>query len=167
MRRSLLAAAAFLVVGSLASAQGPSAKPNFSGKWTLIADPAAPAMQQGAAQAADYGGLGEASEITMDEKTISIARPSQTVPKSVFNLDGSETRTTIDVGGGTMVDLVLKSKWVEKKLAMTTWATFQGQTFQIDLAFSLDDKGNLVVEHTVPPIGNNPGGSMTVKYKKQ
>jgi hypothetical protein len=170
MRRSShLLAAALLSIGGVALAQTSGAKPNFTGKWAIIHDTGAAAAQQGAAaSAADYGGLGDASEIVMDDKTLTINRPSQMVPKSVFNLDGTDTHASVDIGGGQMVDLVLRAKWEGNKLMTATLASVQGQQFEIDLNLSLDDKGNLVSEHIVPPLGNGmQGGTMVNKYKKQ
>jgi hypothetical protein len=165
-RSSSLIATALVFVGATAFAQ---AKPNFTGKWAVMADTGSLATQQGNARgAADYGGLGDAGEIVMDAKTLTITRPSQIVPKSVFNLDGTETRGSVDIGGGQMADLVLKARWEGNKLMTATLATVQGQQYEIDLNMWLDDKGNLVTEHIVPPLGAQmPGGTMVTKYKKQ
>ncbi len=165
-RTSLLPLAALLVFGGNAFAQ---AKPNFSGKWTILPDSAASAQQQGMPRGgAAMGGLSEEAIIAQDDKTISIARELTVGPmKSVFNLDGSETHQSLDVGNGNIVDLTLKSKWDGAKLLTSTWVNLQGQTFEIVLNLWLDDKGNLVSEHITPAMGNNPGGTEIAKYKKQ
>jgi hypothetical protein len=165
-RTSLLSVAALLLIGGNALAQ---AKPNFAGKWTILPDSAASAQQQGMPRGgAAMGGLSEQATITQDDKTISIARELTIGPMtSVFNLDGSETHQSVDIGNGNMVDLTLKSKWDGAKLLTSTWVNLQGQTLEIVLNLWLDDKGNLVSEHITPAIDNNPGGTEIAKYKKQ
>jgi len=167
MRRTrLLPIAALSLVGSTAFAQ---AKPNFSGKWAILPDSSASAQQQGVPRGgAAMGGLSEAATITQDDKTISIARELTVGPMtSVFNLDGSETHQSLDIGNGNVVDLTLKSKWEGSKLLTSTWVNVQGQSFEIVLNLSLDDTGSLVSEHITPAMGNNPGGTEIAKYKKQ
>ena len=165
-RTSLLSIAALSLIGSTASAQ---AKPSFGGKWTILPDSSASAQQQGVPRGgAAMGGLSEAATITQDDKTISIARELTVGPMtSVFNLDGSESRQSLDIGNGNVVDLTLKSKWEGSKLLTSTWVNVQGQSFEIVLNLWLDDKGNLVSEHVTPAMGNNPGGTEIAKYKKQ
>src|SRR4051812_25885717 len=147
MRRSMLfsSVAAVLLMSSSAFAQ---AKPNFTGKWTLLPDPTQPgAMRGGAAM----GGLGDEATITQDDKTISVSRQGPNgLLTTAFNLDGSESHQTIDVGNGNLLDLALKASWDGAKLS--TWTAFdiQGQQMQIQLMFALDDKGNLVTTHTTP-----------------
>jgi len=170
MRRSTFALAGLLLTSGALLAQAPAAaKPNFTGKWAVTVDTGDVAMQAGNARGAvDYGGLGDPGEIIQDAKTLTIIRSSQIVPKSIFNLDGTETRGSVDIGGGNMVDLVLKARWEGSKLLLATLASVQGQQFEIDLNLSLDDKGRLVAEHIVPPLGAQmPGGTMVTKYKKQ
>ena len=165
-RATLLSAAALLLIGSSAFAQ---TKPNFAGKWTILPDSAAAVQQQGMPRGgAAMGGLSEEATITQDDKTLSISRELTVGPmKSVFNLDGTETRQSLDIGNGNMVDLTLTAKWDGNKLLTATWVNLQGQGFEIDLNLSLDDKGNLVSEHITPTMGNNPGGTEITKYKKQ
>jgi hypothetical protein len=167
MRRTrLLSAAALLLIGSSAFAQ---AKPNFNGKWVILPDSVASAQQQGMPRGgAAMGGLSEEATIAQDDKTLSIARELTVGPvKSVFNLDGSETRQSLDIGNGNIVDLTLKAQWEGTKLLTSTWVNLQGQSFEIVLNLSLDDKGNLISEHITPAMGNNPGGTEIAKYKKQ
>ena len=168
MRRTSLlpVAAALLLIGGNAFAQ---AKPNFAGKWAILPDSAASAQQQGQPRGgAAMGGLSEEATITQDDKTLSIARELTVGPMtSVFNLDGSETHQSLDIGNGNIVDLTLKSKWEGAKLLTSTWVNLQGQTFEIVLNLWLDDKGNLVSEHITPAMGNNNGGTEITKYKKQ
>ena len=165
-RATLFSAATLLLIGSTAFAQ---AKPNFNGKWVILPDSAASAQQQGMPRGgAAMGGLSEEATIVQDDKTLSIARELTVGPmKSVFSLDGSETQQSLDIGNGNMVDLTLKAKWDGAKLLTSTWVNIQGQSFEIVLNLSLDDKGNLVSEHITPAMGNNSGGTEITKYKKQ
>jgi len=165
-RATLLSSAALLFLGSSAFAQ---AKPNFAGKWTILPDSAASVQLQGMPRGgAHMGGLSEEAIITQDDSTLTISRQLTIGPmKSVFNLKGTETHASVDIGNGNMVDLTLKSKWEGAKLLTSTWVNMQGQSFEIVLNLSLDDKGNLVSEHITPAMGNNsPGGTEIAKYKK-
>jgi hypothetical protein len=163
MRRSLLLSpvAAVVLMSSSAFAQ---AKPNFTGKWTLLPDSTQQGMMRGGAA---MGGLGEGAMITQDEKTITVSRQGPNgLLTTAFNLDGSESHQTIDIGNGNMLDLALKASWDGAKLSTWTGFDIQGQQMQIQLVFALDDKGNLVTTHTTPTLGNNPGGTEVAKYKK-
>ena len=85
--------------------------------------------------------------------------------KSVFNLDGTETYASVDVGG-QQIPLTMKTRWENNKLITSTWANV-GQTIEIILNFWLDDKGNLVTEHIMPAMGADMmGGTLVTKYKK-
>jgi hypothetical protein len=168
MRRAtvLSSAAALLFLSTSAFAQ---AKPNFTGKWTILPD-SSPAAQQGMPRGgSNMGGLGEEATIAQDDKTISVTRagPSGDPFTTVFNLDGTETHQSLDIGNGNIIDLTLKSRWNDKQLVTSTWANVQGQGIEIILSFSLDDKGILSTEHTTPAMGNGmPGGTTVTKYKK-
>lgn len=165
MRRSLyMSAAALLFAGTTALAQ---VKPNYSGKWTILPD-SAPVQLQGMSRGGgEMGGLGEEAVIVQDEKTIAITRatPNMGEFKSIFNLDGTESYANVNVQGQA-IPLTLKSRWDGGKLIMSTWANV-GQTIEIIMTFTIDDKGNLVTEHIFPPMGGGmSGGTLITKYKK-
>ena len=164
MKRTLFASAALVMFAGTAFAQ---AKPNFSGKWTLLPDTAAVQLQGVSPGGAEMGGLASEATITQDDKTITIKRmtPNMGEMVSVFNLDGSETYATVNVQGQS-IPLTMKTRWEGSKLITSTWANV-GQTIEIILNFSLDDKGNLVTEHIMPAMGNGMnGGTLISKYKK-
>jgi hypothetical protein len=99
MRRiSILSSAALVLFAGTALAQ---AKPNFSGKWTLLPDTAAVQLQGISAGGGEMGGLSSEATIVQDDKTITITRMTPTMGefKSVFNLDGTETYSTVNVQG--------------------------------------------------------------------
>lgn len=166
MKRTFLASAAALLVAGTALAQ---AKPNFSGKWTILPDSAAVQQQGVSPGGGEMGGLGSEATITQDEKTITVKRmtPNMGELVSVFNLDGSETYSNVNVQG-QQIPLTMKTRWENGKLITSTWANVgNGQQIEIILNFSLDAKGNLVTEHTMPAMGNGMnGGTLVTKYKK-
>ena len=167
MRRiSLLTSAAVVLFAGTALAQ---AKPNFSGKWTLIPDSASVQLQGISAGGGEMGGLSNEATITQDEKTITIKRATPNMGEftSVFNLDGTETYASVNVQG-QQIPLTMKSRWETGKLITSTWANVgNGQQIEIILNFSLDAKGNLVTEHIMPAMGPAmPGGTLVTKYKK-
>jgi hypothetical protein len=165
MRRiSILSSAALVLFAGTALAQ---AKPNFSGKWTILPDTAAVQLQGISAGGAEMGGLASEATIVQDDKTITITRPTPTMGefKSVFNLDGTETYSSVNVQG-QQIPLTMKTRWEDKKLITSTWANV-GQQIEIILNLWFDDKGNLVTEHVLPAMGAQmTGGTLITKYKK-
>lgn len=165
MRRTslLMSAAAVLFASTSALAQ---AKPNFSGKWTIIPDTAQVQLQGISAGGPEMGGLGAEGKIEMTDKTLTVTRPTPNMGEftSIFNLDGTETYSSVNVGG-QQIPLTMKTRWDGNKLITSTWANV-GQMIEIILNLSLDDKGNLVTEHVLPAMGNGGGGTLVTKYKK-
>jgi hypothetical protein len=165
MKRTLLASAAAIVfVGSSALAQ---AKPNFSGKWTIINDTAQVQLQGISPGGGEMGGLSTEATIVQDDKTLKITRMTPTMGEftSIFNLDGTETYSNVSVQG-QQIPLTMKTRWDGNKLVTSTWANV-GQQIEIILNFSLDAKGNLVTEHTMPAMGGGSnGGTLVTRYKK-
>jgi hypothetical protein len=166
MRRTsfIMSAAAVVFAASSALAQ---AKPNFSGKWTIVPDTAMVQLQGISPGGGEMGGLSDAATIEQNDKTITVTRstPNMGEFKSVFNLDGTETYASVNVGG-QQIPLTLKARWENGKLITSTWANV-GQMIEIILNFSLDAKGNLVTEHVMPAMGNGMnGGTLVTRYKK-
>ncbi|HET9425458.1 MAG TPA: hypothetical protein VFO55_08810 [Gemmatimonadaceae bacterium] len=166
MRRTsfLVSAAALIFTAGTALAQ---ARPNFSGKWTLVPDSAQVQLQGVSPGGGEMGGLSDVATIEQNDKTLTVTRatPNMGEFKSVFNLDGTETYSSVNVNGQA-IPLTMKTRWEGNKLITSTWANV-GQVIEIILNFSLDDKGNLVTEHVVPAMGNGmTGGTLITKYKK-
>lgn len=165
-RTSLLASAALVLFSGTALAQ---ARPNFSGKWIMLPDSASVQLQGISAGGGEMGGLGNEATIVQDEKTITITRatPNMGEFKSIMNLDGTETYSTVNVNG-QQIPLTMKTRWENGKLITSTWAGVGGaQAIEIILNFSLDAKGNLVTEHVLPAMGAQmPGGTLLTKYKR-
>ena len=161
MRRVLtFALAAMLAVAAL-PVLAQSSKPNFAGQWALVPD----------ANAAS-GGMGMMAgdmTIAQNEKTVTITRslPQFGDMKSVYNLDGSDSSNTLNLGGND-VTMVSKAKWDGSKLTIKTSFDVGGQSAETSMSLSLDGSGNLLVESTRPDFQGG-GGPVTTKatYKKK
>jgi hypothetical protein len=154
MRRAFVALSLVLVSATLASAQG---KPNFTGKWALAAP-----------NAAEVGMNPTSMTVTQDDKTITLLSTGQMGEiKTIFNLDGTQAKSPIEVQGMT-IDRVTKSTWDGNKLVLTTVSDFQGQTFETKQIWSLGTDGALTVDATRPDFQGG-GAPITSKlvYKKQ
>jgi hypothetical protein len=159
MRLTSVITSAALVVMTALPAAAQSA--DFSGKWLLVPDPAA-APAQG-------GGPGRRPspeiDITKDAKTLTLVRVTPNGErKSVYNLDGSESKNTMTFGGNSM-DQLSKVTWSGNTMVVTTTGEVNGNKFESTMALSLDAAGNLVLENTFP---TPDGGKNTSKvmYKK-
>ena len=157
----LIGAAAFLFVHAGLLAQ---AMPNFAGKWTLVADPNAP---QGGRGGGFGGGLGAEATVVQDAKTLTITRVGpQGEIKSVYNLDGSDSKNTMG-GGGQTFESISKAKWDAGKLVISTKLDFGGNAFETTMNLSLDASGNLIVESTRPDFQGGGAPVVTkLTYKK-
>ena len=147
---------ALIVVATLASAQQ---SPNFSGKWTLVPDPAA--------TGGFGGGLGQEATITQDASSITIKRTTQMGEfTTIYKLDGSESRNTLNFQGNA-IEQISKTRWDGGTLKIETSMSFDGNAVQVSSAMSLDSSGNLLVESTRPDMQGG-GAPITTKttYKK-
>jgi hypothetical protein len=153
-------AAAIVFITASVFAQTP---PSFAGKWTVIADPNAPA----GGGRGGTGGLGQTATIVQDATSMTITR---TTPMgeftSTYKLDGSESKNTLNMGGNT-IDQVSKVKSDGGMLVVNTTMTFDGNPVEVSMTLSLDAAGNLVVESTRPDFQGG-GAPITTKttYKK-
>jgi len=108
------------VVATVAIAQG---KPDFSGKWT-------PAQARGA------------MKVAQTEKTLTVERETgQGLTKTVYNLDGTETRSDLRRSDGTLATVTAIARWDGDKLVITTKSA-NGESSQ---SWSLKD-GKLQIE---------------------
>jgi hypothetical protein len=125
-------------------------------------------------------GLGDGATIVQDEKTLTITRTTQAGElKSVYNLDGSDSRNTLTLGGrmgggggggggaaGGGIETVSKARWDANKLVIATTLTFGQNSFETTMSLSLDDKGNLVIESTNPGRGGAVPTTTKTSYRK-
>ena len=168
-RAAVLVSAAALVLSTVAIFA--QAKPNFTGKWTMVADPTAPAAPAAGGGRGGRGGgmmgMGASFTIAQDDKTLTVTRQVQgTDVKSVYNLDGSDSKNTMNMGGNAM-EQVSKAKWDGNKLVVTTSINFNGTAVELGTTYSLDATGNLVVESTRPDFqGGGAPTKTTATYKK-
>lgn len=157
MKRAMsLAAAVSIVIAAAVSAQTP---PNFTGKWTLVPDPAAPAP----------GGMPPSQTLTIvqDAKTLTVTRTIQMGEfTTVYNLDGSESKNTLNFNGNS-IDQVSKTKWDGEKLIVNTTMSFENTPVEFSMVISQDAAGTLGLESTRPDFQGG-GAPITTKstYKK-
>lgn len=154
MRRvtAMLSAAAFVLATAVAFAQAP----NFAGKWAPDADknPAPAAGGGGGGRGGGRGGGGPMT-ITQDAKTLTIERDmGGNAVKTVYNLDGSESKNT-QMGRGGQTEVVSTAKWDGAKLVITTKTANGDQVTSYYM-----DGADLVSERT----GQN--GPVKTYYKK-
>ncbi len=160
MRRTSAVLAAALLLGGT-NLFGQTA--NLAGHWVMVVDPNAPAPT---GRGGGRGGLGQDATITQDQKTLTVARTTQAGEvKSVYNLDGSDSKNTMTMGGNA-VESVSQAKWVGSKLVIHTSTTFNGNARESTMTLSLDQAGNLVVESTNPGRGGGAPVTTTTTYKK-
>ena len=165
MRRStgLMSVAAVAFLASNAFAQ---AKPNFAGTYTIVADSAAMAQQQGMGGGrGGRGGFGQTFTATQDASKLTITRETQQGPvASVYNLDGSDSKNTMQGRGGAM-EVVSHAKWDGDKLVISTTRDMGGMSMTTTQTLSTDAAGNLWVETS---RAGQDGAMMTTKvqYKK-
>lgn len=155
-----------LIAGALAlaitAAPTLAQAPNFAGSWTLVPDPNAAGGGGGG-----RGGtlLGQGATVIQDAKTLTITRttPNGDV-KTVYNLDGSESKNMV-MGRGGQMEQVSTARWDGAKLVITTSFQMGGNAMTRTQTLALDSSGQLVVTSTGPGRG---GGMMTTTqtYKK-
>ena len=167
MRRNLLVVAVVLMFGAAASLAA-QAKPDFSGKWVQDPPPAAaPAGGggggggRGGGGGGGRGGFGAEFTIVQNAKTLTVTRMQgdQTV-STVYNLDGSESKNTVQGRGGA-TEQVSKAVWDGAKLVVTTMAG-NGEQKRV---FAMEG-GNLTIETTAPGRDGGPGTPQKAPYKK-
>ena len=173
MRRNFLIVAVVLMFGA-AGTLAAQAKADFSGKWVL--DPAsAPAPPAGAPAGGGGGGrgggrgggggFGNEFTIAQNAKTLTITRMQgdQTVT-TVYNLDGSESKNTVQGRGGA-TEQVSKATWDGAKLVVTTQVNAGGNNIEQKRVFAMEG-GNLTIETTQPGRDGGPGTPTKLVYKK-
>jgi hypothetical protein len=111
-------------------------------------------------------GLGMGGTIAQDAATLTITRttPAGGV-RTVYRLDGSESRNSFTMGGGNTVESVSRARWDGNKLVITSTTDVQGNAVETTMALALDGE-NLVVESTAPGRGGGAPMPMTLRYTK-
>jgi hypothetical protein len=150
MKRSVLFGVllAFVVV-AMAFAQG---KPNFAGTWT---------PEQAAAPAGGGGGRGGGGPmtVTQTDKTLTVERTmGQNTMKTVYNLDGTESKNERPGrGGGAPTVSTSTTKWDGNKLVITTKSEGPNGPMEQVQTWSMSADGKLQIESP------GQGGTMTTR----
>ena len=162
MRRTTLVLGALSLVLAATTARAQD-KPNFSGSWTRVEDPNAPAA---GGRGGGRGGLGAAATLMQDASTLTITRTTQAGEiKTVYKLDGSESKNMMTMGGN-QVEQVSRATWEGARLVVTTSYDIGGNMVSTKQVFALDASGQLVVETTTPGRGGGEPTTATQTYKK-
>ena len=145
----------FLVSGAVVLAQQPPTppvKPNFAGTW----------VQQLPAQ-----GAGSEQVIKQTDKTLTISHASEgDGHQMVYNLDGTEAQSTMQSHGMAIVT-VSKVTWNGNRMTITSTSTYEpGRVLDQTMVWSIDDKGQLVIDHTAAMTGL-PVETTQIVYRKK
>lgn len=157
MRRTalFLTAAALMVGAANLSAQGTS----FAGTWTPVVDPNAGGGGRG------FGG--GPMTISQDAKTMTITRSmGGNDVKTVYNLDGSESKNSMMGRGGAAVESSSKATWNGATLTIVTTQDMGNGPSSTTAVYSLDASGNLVIATTRPGRNGGDPTTRTTTYKK-
>jgi hypothetical protein len=159
--------ATLLLVAGL-SAQ---AKPDFSGKWTLVPDPnaAAAAPAGGGGGGGGRGGgrgggggqfCGQECTVAQDATTLTVTRTTQAGEvKAVYKLDGSESKN-MQAGRGGQTEVVSKAMWDGNKVSISTTRDLGGNVVTTKTTLSVTG-GELTLENE-----GGQGPATSQKYKK-
>jgi hypothetical protein len=165
--------AGFVVMAAAAQTQ-----PDFSGRWTAPAPPAASGIRGVAIEPGTLGS-GFGAEMTIDHGparlTVERAQFSpydmQPPLRFTYALDGSESRNVVNMGRGPQ-ELVSKAAWQDGSLVITTSYRFRNpqtgktETSDVRQMLSLDGSGSLVVTTTHAGVLGGPSSTSTTTYKK-
>ena len=123
-------------------------RPSFTGKWTYVPGPNA--------AVADRGRLGQDFTVSQNDKTLTTTSDNPERPdlNAVYNLDGTETRSSLAFNGRS-IERVSKARWDGLKLVIaSTVVTSGGNPYEATQTWSLDASGNLIIE-----MSSNMGGT--------
>jgi hypothetical protein len=136
-----------LLVVLLAQVGQGAERPNFSGRWLLVA-PAVVASQGRQEQI-----------VSQDGPVISVRSPQGTIPPLVYRLDGRPT--SISYAGR---EATLSAEWKGDQLVLRSAATaLDGQVLENLQYWTLTKAGRLLIEPGPPA---RPG-SMTLEFERQ
>ena len=127
-------------------------KPNFTGKWVAVSP-------------ADAGG--EAQAITHTETKLTMEHGSEGGGHRLeFILDGKEHRSTMPSHGSEIVTLYTAT-WKGNQLNIASKSTYpNGNVLDQVQVWSLDDKGQLIIDLTETST-NQPKTTMKIVHRKQ
>jgi hypothetical protein len=190
MTRGIQKLSSALVLSMLAAApvgarqqNAEQARPDFSGRWTNAAPPAAQAPAPGgrgggpAVPSGDMGsGWGSTITLTQTLRVLTVeyaffTRGDMQPPlKFTFALDGSESKNTVMMGRGFQVERS-KTAWDGQTLVITTQHDFRDPsgkpvTAEVTRRLSLESADSLIVETTRAGVLGGPPSTTRVVYRR-
>jgi hypothetical protein len=153
-----MAASAVLVTLLASAAPAQNKTVSFAGKW-IVLDSAS--LGRGG-----RGGIGSSATVIQDANNLTIVRvgPMGEI-KSIYKLDGSETKNTITMRGSS-IEQTSKAMWMADTLMVTTSRLVNGATVENVMNLYYDKSGNLVVATTSPGRSGAPVVKQTIVYRK-
>jgi hypothetical protein len=157
-------------------------RPDFSGRWVIEPEPAAPAnpAQPGSGArvvSGDMGsGWGSTITVTQDASRLTVeyaffARGDLQPPlRFIYALDGSETKNSVMMGRGVQVQ-TSKTAWDGNKLVIVTMHSFQAETgepvkIEVKQTLSLVSPTSMLVETARSGVLGGPPSMTKTVYKK-
>ena len=158
MHASIIALVAF-GLGVPLSQVSTQARPDFSGRWTIVGAPIGAFPRVLAA-----AGLGYAFEARQDQRTLTLVTGNDpSTFETRVRLDGVETRDVRPAGGSFQLELVYVSKaeWDGARLVVTTTVTSDTMRLKVTPGLGgilttrqvwlIDANGDLIIETTNEP----------------
>ena len=144
-----------LVVAVLALTIGVGAgqKPNFSGRWVIVSP---------------KEGAGQEQIITQTDKTLTTQHAAEGPDhKMTYQLDGVERRLALP-SHGSDITILAKASWDADRLVITRNSSYpNGMKTQSRDVWSLDAKGQLVVDSSETGPGGEKGPTVKIIYSKK
>jgi hypothetical protein len=169
-----MAPSAFVLGVLLLASASAQTRPDFSGRWSSEADPAAPAR----GRSGDMGsGWGSPITVTQTGTRLTVeymffGRGDMQPPtRLVYALDGSETKNSLMMGRGIQTQ-TSKTAWNGEKLVITTVHTFpdpetgKPTTTDVTQTLSLESPTSLVVETTRAGVLGGPPSTVRTVFRK-
>jgi opacity protein-like surface antigen len=179
--KMLTVALSLVAAGSFASAAAAQERPDFSGEWTIAAEPSPAAGQPGGGQGfrpGEFGsGWGRTITIAQDAGALKVVWPFyvrgdlQPPLTFVYALDGSATTDTVLMGRG-MQEQVSRAAWEGNRLVITTVHAFahpqngQRMTTEVKRTLSLAAPTSLVVETAIGGVLGGPPTTSRAVYTR-
>jgi hypothetical protein len=178
--RTVTVALSLVAAGFLAGNAHAQERPDFTGEWTIAAEPSGqqPGPRQGAPPAEFGSGWGRTITVEQDAHALTVLWPFYTRGdlqpplRFVYSLDGSSTTNTVLMGRG-MQDQVSRVSWEGADLVITTVHEFEhpqnGQrtTHEVTRTLSLESPTSLVVEATISGALGGPPTTSRAVYTRQ
>lgn len=144
-----------LIVAVIAMTIGVGAqqKPNFSGRWVVVSP---------------KEGAGQEQIITQTDKTLTTQHAAEgPAHKMTYQLDGVERRLALP-SHGSEITILAKASWDADRIVITSNASYpNGMKTQTRDVWSLDAKGQLVVDSSETGPKGEKGPVVKIIYAKK